>query len=148
MFYEEIIIKQCLSYISFCSFRILYKSNFILMATSLGTNAVVITRVHRIVCLGLNKCNKLKRRERERERERERLESSLSASYIGSQEKDLWQFFFACMSVIATLPLCIVIVCSSHFFFCASGRVCFVILGHIKISSGMKLQTTLRECTV
>ena len=38
--------KQGLSYISFCPFRILYKSKFILMATSLGTNAVVITKVH------------------------------------------------------------------------------------------------------
>ena len=46
MFYEEIRIKQGLSYISFCPFRILYKSKFILMATSLGTNAVVIMTVH------------------------------------------------------------------------------------------------------
>ena len=45
MFYEEICIKQCLSYISFCSFRILYNSKFILMATSLERNAVVVTRV-------------------------------------------------------------------------------------------------------
>ena len=46
MFYEEIRIKQGLSYISFCPLRILYNSEFILMATSLGTNAVVVTRVH------------------------------------------------------------------------------------------------------
>ena len=44
--FEEIRIKQCLSNISFCPLRILYNSNFILMATSLGTNAVVVTRVH------------------------------------------------------------------------------------------------------
>ena len=37
-------IKQGLSYIFFLS--ILYNSKFMLMATSLGTNAVVITRVH------------------------------------------------------------------------------------------------------
>ena len=30
----------------FCPFRILYKTQFILMATSLGTNAVVETRLH------------------------------------------------------------------------------------------------------
>ena len=46
MFYEEIRIKQGFSYISFCLLRILYNSEFILMATSLGTNAVVVTRVH------------------------------------------------------------------------------------------------------
>ena len=43
MFYEEIRIKQGLSYISL---RILYNTKFILMATFLGTNAVVVTRVH------------------------------------------------------------------------------------------------------
>ena len=46
MFYEEITIKQGLSYISFWPLRILYNIKFILMATSLGTNAVVVTRVH------------------------------------------------------------------------------------------------------
>ena len=46
MFYEEIRIKQGLSYISFCPLRILYNSKFIIMATSLGTNAVVIMGVH------------------------------------------------------------------------------------------------------
>ena len=46
MFYEEIRIKQGLSYISFCPLRDLYNSKFILMATSLGTNAIVVTRVH------------------------------------------------------------------------------------------------------
>ena len=48
MFYEEIRIKQCLSYISFCPLRILYNSKFDLMATSLGTNVVVLTRFHYI----------------------------------------------------------------------------------------------------
>ena len=46
MFYEEIRIKQGLSYISFCPLRILYNSEFILMATFLGKNAVVVTRVN------------------------------------------------------------------------------------------------------
>ena len=45
MFYEEIRIKQGLLYISFCTLKILYNSKLILMA-SLGTNAVVETRVH------------------------------------------------------------------------------------------------------
>ena len=40
MFYKEI------RYIPFCPLRILYNSKFILMATSLETNAVVVTRVH------------------------------------------------------------------------------------------------------
>ena len=42
MFYEEIRIKQGLSYRSFCPLRVLYNSEFILLAT----NAVVVTRVH------------------------------------------------------------------------------------------------------
>ena len=46
MFYKEIRTKQGLSYISIYSLSILYNSKFILMATSLGTNAVVVTRVH------------------------------------------------------------------------------------------------------
>ena len=46
MLYEEIRIKQGLCYISFCPLRILYNSIFIIMATSFGTNAVVVTRVH------------------------------------------------------------------------------------------------------
>ena len=46
MFYEEIRIKQGLHYISVCPLRILYNSKFILMATSLGTNTVVVTRVY------------------------------------------------------------------------------------------------------
>ena len=46
MFYEEIRIKQGLFYLSFCPLKILYNSNFIIMAMSLGTNAVVVTRVH------------------------------------------------------------------------------------------------------
>ena len=46
MFYEEIRIKQGLSYISFCPLRILYNNKYIIMATFLGTNAVVVTRVH------------------------------------------------------------------------------------------------------
>ena len=48
MFYGEIIIKQCLSYISFCPIKIIYNSKFILMATSLGTYLVVVMRVHGI----------------------------------------------------------------------------------------------------
>ena len=46
MFYEEIRTKQKLSYISMRSFRIFHNSKFILMATPLGTNNVVVTRVH------------------------------------------------------------------------------------------------------
>ena len=46
MFYKEIGIKQGLSYISFCPLRFLYISKFIIMATSLRTNDVVVTRVH------------------------------------------------------------------------------------------------------
>ena len=46
MFYEEIRTKQDLSYISVCLFSILYNSKLVLMALSLGTNAVVIRRVH------------------------------------------------------------------------------------------------------
>ena len=45
MFYEEII-KHGICCISFCWLRILYNIKFILMAMSLGTNAVVVTRVH------------------------------------------------------------------------------------------------------
>ena len=45
-FYEEIRIKHGICCISFCSLRILYNSKFILMAIYLGTNAVVVTRVH------------------------------------------------------------------------------------------------------
>ena len=48
-FSEDIRIKQCLSYISLCSLRILYNSKVILMATSSGTNAVVVkTTVFRL----------------------------------------------------------------------------------------------------
>ena len=46
MFCEEIRPKQDLSYLSICSLSILYNSKFILMAMSLGTNAVVVTKVH------------------------------------------------------------------------------------------------------
>ena len=42
-FYEEIRTKQDLSYLSW---NILYNSKFILIATSLGTNAVLVTRLH------------------------------------------------------------------------------------------------------
>ena len=45
-FYEEIRIKHGFCCISLCSLRILYNSKFILMAISLGTNAVIVTRVH------------------------------------------------------------------------------------------------------
>ena len=50
MFNEEIRKKQDISYISFCPFRILFNSKFILMATFLRTNAVVVTRIH---CISL-----------------------------------------------------------------------------------------------
>ena len=43
----EVRIKQGLSSISFCSLRSLNNSKFILMATSLSTNYVAVTRVHR-----------------------------------------------------------------------------------------------------
>ena len=56
MFYEEIRAKQDLSYISTCSLSILYNHNFILMATSLGTNDVVVTRVR---CINRNQNNLL-----------------------------------------------------------------------------------------
>ena len=46
MFYEEIRTKQDLSYILIRSLSTLYNSNFILMATSFGTDAVVVSRVH------------------------------------------------------------------------------------------------------
>ena len=48
MFWEKTITKQDLSYILICSLStcILYNSNFNLMASSFGTNAVVVTRVH------------------------------------------------------------------------------------------------------
>ena len=46
MFCEEIRTKQDLSYTSVCSLRILYNSKYILLATSLGTNTVVVKRVH------------------------------------------------------------------------------------------------------
>ena len=51
MFYEETRPKQDLSYISICSLSILYNSKFILMATSLETNAVVVGRVHCITLM-------------------------------------------------------------------------------------------------
>ena len=38
MFYEEIWMKQCLSYISLCPLKILCNSEFVLMATFLETN--------------------------------------------------------------------------------------------------------------
>ena len=58
MFSEEIITKHDLSFISICSFSILYNSNFILTATSLGTNPVVVARVHcTIISLVENKIN-------------------------------------------------------------------------------------------
>ena len=40
------LIKQGLSNISFCPLRILYNNKFIIMATSLETNPVVVTRSH------------------------------------------------------------------------------------------------------
>ena len=38
--------RRSLCYILFCPLRILYNSKFILMSTSLGTNAVIVMRVH------------------------------------------------------------------------------------------------------
>ena len=49
MFYEEIRIKQGLSYMSVCPLRILYNNKSIIMATCLGTNDVIVTRVHCIM---------------------------------------------------------------------------------------------------
>ena len=46
VFYGYIRTKQDLFYISICSLSILYNSKFILMATSLGTNDVVVMKVH------------------------------------------------------------------------------------------------------
>ena len=45
MFLEEIRVKQDLSYISFSSLRFINNSKFILNATSLGSNGVLIIRV-------------------------------------------------------------------------------------------------------
>ena len=45
MFYEEIRIKQGLFFIYHSVLKFLYNGKFIIMATSLGTNAVVVTRV-------------------------------------------------------------------------------------------------------
>ena len=50
MFCEEIRAEQDIYYISICSLSILYNSKSILMATSLGTNDIVVTRVH---CINL-----------------------------------------------------------------------------------------------
>ena len=55
MFYEDIRIKPDLSCISFCSLRILYNSKFIIMTTFLGTNTVIVTRVHFILNILLAK---------------------------------------------------------------------------------------------
>ena len=46
MFYKEIGMKQGLSYLVFCPLRTLYNRKFILTATSLGANVVVVMRVH------------------------------------------------------------------------------------------------------
>ena len=46
IFYEEIRVKQGLPYILFCPLRILCNSKFILMETSLETNAAILMRVH------------------------------------------------------------------------------------------------------
>ena len=55
MFYDEIRTKQDVSYISICSLSILYNSKFILLATSLEINVVVVTRVqcNSLFCLFL-----------------------------------------------------------------------------------------------
>ena len=44
LFYEEI--KQNLSNIQLCPLRILHNNKFILVETSFGSNAVIVTRVH------------------------------------------------------------------------------------------------------
>ena len=54
MFFGEIRIKQGLFYLSFCPLKILYNSKFIIMATFLGTNAVVVTRVHCSLSRGMD----------------------------------------------------------------------------------------------
>ena len=54
MLYEEIRIKEGFSFISFYPLRILHNSIFIIMATSLGTNAVVVTRVHCTFIVGMD----------------------------------------------------------------------------------------------
>ena len=51
MFYGKIRIEQGFSYILYCPLRILYNKKFVIMATFLGPNAVVVTRVHCIVLL-------------------------------------------------------------------------------------------------
>ena len=50
MLYDEIT-NQDLSYVSVCSLSILYNGKVILMTTSLGTNAVIVKRVHCITAL-------------------------------------------------------------------------------------------------
>ena len=50
MFYVEVRIKSV--YTLFCPMRILYNSKFILIATSLGINDVVVTRMQCIFPLG------------------------------------------------------------------------------------------------
>ena len=54
MYCEKIRINHGLYYISFRPLRILYKSKFIIMAISLGTNAVVVARVH-CTCMSMSK---------------------------------------------------------------------------------------------
>ena len=49
MYYEEIKITSGLSYISFCSLNIFCNGKFISMATSFGTNAFIVMRVHCIM---------------------------------------------------------------------------------------------------
>ena len=49
-FYEKMIIKQDLSYISFCPLRPLFYRKFLFKATSLGTNGVIVTKVHCTSC--------------------------------------------------------------------------------------------------
>ena len=46
MFYEVLRTKQEPSYILICSLSTQYDSKLILMATSLGTNAVVVMNIH------------------------------------------------------------------------------------------------------
>ena len=46
MYNEKLRINHGLSYISFCPLMIRYNSKFIILATSLWTNAAIVTRVH------------------------------------------------------------------------------------------------------
>ena len=74
MFYEEIRIQEDLSYTLFCPLRILYNSKFIIMATFLGTNAVIVRRVY---------CNNIQLREWKHFKRRQLYQTVLVPSEIG-----------------------------------------------------------------